>query len=303
MACFSAVIGCELAGSRINSQRQQLVGSATVAQPLVVAQGAARTIDRLLHVTRYQSDLQERQSQRIKNAEMPETRIVIGNEALAYWGNLQAIPILNGFNFEPSPSLQSFATYNRTLQQLNQERYLGPDAPRYVLLSLRTIDGRYPPLEDALALRELLLRYEPVLEERRHLLLRFREQAQTRLELVRQGHFALGEALPLDLPAESNFWIELEVLPTLAGRLVSLVYKPARVGLALRWQGGEKAFRAPEPMLRSGFWLSPVLPANAAVMELFEGRRRPVTELSITTPRWTGWRFQTSVAYRLYRVE
>ena len=63
---------------------------------------------------------------------------------------------LNDFNYTPRPILQGYSAYTPRLIAANTAFYSSPQAPAFVLLKYQPIDKRYPALEDAGVLRQLL---------------------------------------------------------------------------------------------------------------------------------------------------
>ena len=82
------------------------------------------------------------------------------------FGEQQFYALYNNLNYRPRPVFQSFTNLQcRRLIDLNEQFYLSPAAPEYVLFALGAIDRRLPPLADAMVLRHLLINFEPVAGE------------------------------------------------------------------------------------------------------------------------------------------
>ena len=67
----------------------------------------------------------------------------------------------------------------------------------YVLFDLQPVERRFAPLEDAMALRALLMNYEPVDSERSFILLKAKSAKPASLSLLREGTVRIGA--PIDL--------------------------------------------------------------------------------------------------------
>ena len=150
---------------------------------------------------------------------MPHLRDLIGPASVDVFGQHQVYALLNGLNYRPRPVFQSYLACNARLMRLNEQFYLSGAAPEYVMFSLGPIDRRFPPLEDALLLRDLLINYEPVGAEGEFLLLKFKSSRAPRLKLLREGAVRPGERIELRDFGGADLWLELDLEPTLLGRL------------------------------------------------------------------------------------
>lgn len=55
--------------------------------------------------------------------------------------------ISNEFNFVPLASTQAYCAYTPYLDQITAEKFIAEDAPEHILLTMETIDGRWPFIE------------------------------------------------------------------------------------------------------------------------------------------------------------
>jgi hypothetical protein len=94
-------------------------------------------------------------------ASLPRCRDLIGRASVDVFGQNQVYALWNGLNYHPRPVFQSYAACNARLMRLNEAFYNSDKAPTYVMFSLGPIDRKFPALEDALLLKNLLFRYEP----------------------------------------------------------------------------------------------------------------------------------------------
>src|SRR5437867_11889722 len=95
----------------------------------------------------------------VRGVELPTARNMLGASRLDVIGQDQSYGIFNHLNYRPRPVFQSYMAYNLPLMRLNEQFYLSPEAPDYVLFRLAPIDHKFPPLEDAWTLRCLLINY------------------------------------------------------------------------------------------------------------------------------------------------
>jgi hypothetical protein len=202
---------------------------------------------------------------------------------------------------------QSFSAYSAPLMRLNEEFYFSPKAPRYVLLQLSPIDDRFPPLEDALLLRHILASYDLLTAEGATLLLRSNGRRPAEPALLREGTARKGEHIELDPHSDKPLWLELNIKPTLAGRLRAFLFKPPIVHLRL-WRDpaagdSEKLFQAPPPMLAAGFLADPVVLNTSALTNLLRGNKpRQAPAYSLEPEPGTDHLWEPRISYRVYSV-
>ena len=210
-----------------------------------------------------------------KEARLPALRQRIGHASVDVFGDNAVYAIFNDLNYRPRPVFLSYLACTPRLMRLNEQFYLSPAAPEYVMFGLGAIDHRFAPLEDALVLRDLLINYEPVGGEGDFVLLKARSADPARLGLLREGVVRPGERIDLRDFGSANLWLEITLAPSLTGRLRELFYRPPPVRLAA-WREPGKGLhtrrRAPAPMLAAGFVASPLLLRNEDVQDLYADR-------------------------------
>ena len=242
------------------------------------ARAAARTLDELAHPVAARERIAEQGGALVERWNMPVTRSLVGAETLDLFQNRQALLLLNGFNYRPRPVFQGYSAYTPRLQALNRDFYRGEGAPEFVLFQLETIDERLAPAEDAQAFAELLLRYEPLLNERDWLLLR-REHAaprsERRVELAARA-LALGEWLELEPDPGEALELALGIERSLRGGLQALLLRGAPLWCELERADGSRDRRRLVPgCVEGGFLVRPWLDSQELVTRAFCGERLP----------------------------
>jgi len=123
--------------------------------------------------------------------------------------------LLNDWSYQPRSVFQSYVACNTRLMRLNEQFYLSPKAPQYVLFGLGNVTRKFPPLEDAMVLRDLLINYVPAGEEAGFLLLKHQCSGPPRLTLLREGAVRVGARIDLRGSGNTNLWLEISMPPTL----------------------------------------------------------------------------------------
>jgi hypothetical protein len=231
----------------------------------------------------------------------------VGSATADIFGFNQEFAVPNRLNYLPRPVFQSYGAYNRATTDLNEQFYLAPDAPQFVLCTLQTIDGWFPPLADSSVLRHLLANYQLVGIEADYLLLRRHAAAKPQLTLLKEGTVSAGEKLPLPDASATALWLELDLQPTLFGRLRHFLYKPPETVFTVWNQSAPAAplrFRAPAAMLSAGFIISPLLLSTQDIADLYlRGQSRPAAACAVEIPHGLLASWRASIHFRLYRLE
>lgn len=204
----------------------------------------------------------------------------------------QAPVIAAGLDWRPRPIFQSYVAYTPALQRRNRDHLLGPDAPDHVLLRVESIDGRLPTSDDAPSWPELLWRYLPVTEAGDALVLRRKDPQPPPMSrrLLAAGEYRLGETVTLP-EGDGTMVVDLELNPSLLGRLARVLFKVGAVHLALELRDGEtREFRLVPAMAHEGVLLSPLVETLGDLKPLLgvgvvpAGRR--VRSLRLDALRW-----------------
>lgn len=206
--------------------------------------------------------------------------------------NVQSSVIAHGLRYRPRPVFQDYAAYTPWLIEQNREHYRGPAAPEHVLFRPETIDNRYPLLDQATTVIELLSRYDP--ERIDGTLLDLRRRAAPLTFALRDSpefEGALGQWIDVD-GTDALVILRAEVTPNLLGRLASFALRPPILHIAVRLADGrEREFRLVSGTARAGFLLSPLVDSALAFAALAldpraveTGRRIVAFKIDAVTP-------------------
>jgi hypothetical protein len=225
----------------------------------------------------------------------------------------QAVVFAYGLRLRSRPVIQSYCAFSPELAELNAAFLRGDAAPENVLFQVDTVDDRYPSLDDGLSWPELLTRYDLAdVEDPFVLLRRSSSPRKFRLTLLREFTLAFGEQLSVPGTTDGPVWAEIELSRTLAGSIVSALYKPPELWFNVSVRDGRQLAKRLVPGLtKTGFLLSPLVENNASFASLAAGGWRDeladseVTALSITAAgeSKTTACYRTRMSVRLYRLE
>jgi hypothetical protein len=270
------------------------------------AENVRDNVHALFQADAYAKEKIEQQKVEIAKMQLPTASKVIDRATVDVFGQFPILAIFNRWNYHPRPVIQSYAACSAPLMQLNERFFLSTNAPEFVLFDLDAIDGRFPAVEDALALRALLCNYELVTNDNVYLVLHHVRNEPAKLKLLREGDAAWGARIELTNAAATNLWLELDAHPSLAGRARQFLYKPPEVMMNV-WSGTNaeaQSFRVPVSMLEAGFIASPVLLSPSDVRNLYLGQEvANATGLALDVGQAGAWPWQPQIHYRLYAIE
>jgi hypothetical protein len=279
-------------------------GLQSLVQPLRVL---GHNVWCLIEPARYQERMNAILQTLRREAQLPRLRSLIGAASVDVFGQQQSYAFFNGLNYHPRPVPQSYGAANARLMGFNEQFYLSKSAPTFVLFGLQPIDRRFPPLEDARLLRDLLINYELVAAEEPFLLLRAKSPEPVRLTLLSEGVVHLGDPIGLSGSGDRDLWVQIRLDPSWQGRIREFFFRPPKVRLGI-WQepGQGRIARPPAPalMLAAGFLASPLLLHQSDVLDLYAGRAVPRPgAYSVEVEPGEAVMWQQTVRYRIFRIE
>lgn len=165
-----------------------------------------------------------------------------------------------GLAWTPRPALESYcAGCSAELERLDAEHLRGSDAPKTVLFDVRTIDDRFPSLDDGASWPELLTRYDLAAVTSQFLVLGPPRRTRT-YELVPLTRATTAPGDVVHVPDHVPVWVEIDMAPTIAHRALAAAFKAPTVFLTvMRRDGSRREYRLIPDAARAGFLLSPVV--------------------------------------------
>jgi hypothetical protein len=196
------------------------------------------------------------------DAALPEVKKAIGDATIDDFGFYPGLMLLNDFHYTPRPMPINFAATTEMLMQRNAEFYRNDaTAPAYLLADIGQIDGRLAPQDDALALLEVLTRYQPLLVDHNHILLK-RVSGRPDLERVplNTQTVAWGEGVTLPDTAGKMLWCVADIQYSLFGRARSFFLHPPPAYIVFESSGLRFGpVRVLPSGTRTGFLLRPLI--------------------------------------------
>lgn len=173
----------------------------------------------------------------------------------------QSRVIASGYNWAPRPVFQSYAAYNPQLAKINNTHLLSSKAPDNIVFRILTIDNRYPSLDDGLSWPTILNNYRLAGTQGEFIFLS-KDQGrniQPTICSLSSNAFEFGQSISVP-DSKGLIFVEIDVKPTLLGRLINILFKTSELHIKVFLENGEsKDYRMIPGMAKSGFILSPLV--------------------------------------------
>lgn len=256
---------------------------------------------------------------RILNPEWLEEKFRASNDAIAKNhplpisdGTVDLYPVdlstllANGATWSPRPILQSYSAYTRKLATENAE-HLSRNGAQRVFFKVQPIDLRYPSLEDGSSWPVLLSKYEFKGFAGEYVVLDRSVGPAARVEIgeaVFKGTGTLGRQV--SIPLSAPVWAEVDVTPTLLGKVVGLLFKLPPLKIVVHAADGSVGeYRFIAGPAKNGFLLSPMI-SNAREFVALRGNKsrsllnsRRIISFGIGGAKGTRWLWNQSYALQM----
>ena len=197
---------------------------------------------------------------------LPRIAATVGSASIAALNYDQDAAILNGLNYAPQPVFQSYSAYTPELQALNAAFFESDRAPEFVLWRSRTIDGRFPTIDDGSVALSILGAYTPVLRERDFILWRRRDPVPANYSLADPREQTAAFDQWISFSAEPT-WATVELQQTAWGALQNFLWNCPVIACDVRLDDGRTtSYRLLSGNAQYGFVLSPLLASDASLM-------------------------------------
>lgn len=164
-------------------------------------------------------------------------------------------------NWNPRPIIQSYSAYTPLLAKINEQHLRGDNAPDNILFTVQAIDGRLPTLDDGLSWPALLDNYTIKKMDSNFIYLRKKPilQKNSNFQVLHNETHQIGETVVLPT-TDAAIYAEIDLKPTLEGKLLSLLYKPPQLVMRVKLTNGTtEEYRVIANMMETGFFISPLI--------------------------------------------
>ena len=227
----------------------------------------------------------------------------------------QMILLANGLEWSPRPALQSVTVLSEPIAKadLDHLRADGGSTVRNVFYRVESEDNRLRSTEDGLSWPTLLTEFRVASYDRALDMALLRRQDGRRAAVPAEpalvdGTYSLGEDVELPASSTGLAWATLDVEPTTAGRLASVLFRPPLLAITIRYANGPvERYRLVSNLARAGFLLAPRVSNTEDMLSLLLPERRapafrPVS-FRVTGESGTRWLWQPRFSLRLQAID
>lgn len=211
----------------------------------------------------------------MKNSTIPRVKEIVKKDTIDIYNYNQNYIIYNSFSWKPRPIFQSYSAYTSKLLRLNKNQLI-EQMPAYTLVNVKTIDNRYPLMDDNQWFRELLHRYAPVLQEGELVLMRnkFQSSPTPTLNEIETKDIQIGGKYEFPkIESLKLTYIDLNIKYTLMGKIRNLLYKPDEISIVVDLEDGQsKTYRIIPEMLKEPILISPLIETNEDLISTLQGQ-------------------------------
>jgi len=236
----------------------------------------------------------------------------------------QSALLASGLDWDPRPVLQSYSAYTPALLRADAAHLTGPAAPQNILYAVQPLDAKLPALDDGASWPLLLSAYQFAGFAGRAttqfdgdggivaILKRRSVPNPFNLQPIMSGMIQLGATV--NLPASPGLvWAEVSLKPSLAGKLLTLLYKPPGLMIGYMLKDGKSlGYRYFAGGGETGFLVAPVVRNTqdfgdlSAAMPAGLPRGTPYPRSFTIKPignSWTSWAWQHNYRLRLFTLQ
>ncbi|HMH14576.1 MAG TPA: hypothetical protein VK578_15875 [Edaphobacter sp.] len=197
--------------------------------------------------------------------------------------------------WNPRPIFQSYAAWMPKLALINEQHLRTEKAPDYVLFQVSPEDQHLPSLEDGVSWTAFLDNYMFDSMDQNFVYLRKRKFTQDHpyLKVLQQGVYKTGQSVALQ-ELKQPIFAEIDLEPTLLGKLVGIIFKPTQVRIFLKLSDGTvRDYRVLPNMMKTGFFVSPLVEDAQDFGQFMRGDSlslsHAVVKEMVITPNHPGW--------------
>jgi hypothetical protein len=194
-----------------------------------------------------------------------------------------------GLEWDPQPVLQSYSAYRPYLDHLDAQHLLGPRAPRFVVYTAESIDGRYPLFDEPETYRVLFQRYQVLQRVSNLLILERRPDAPANAERdVSHVTGQMGEWIAVPPHSAERLYGRVQVRYSWLGQALYLVDRPPELHIRIKYGDGEisPAYRFVPAIAPDGLDLSSFAPDTESVEHMPSGQFDKPIEAILIEADW-----------------
>jgi len=180
-----------------------------------------------------------------------------------------------GLNWSPRPMFQSQGVFNDYIDTLNSDHFTSSYPPHMIIISYKSVDGRYPAFDEPRSFRTLLHHYSFENKSGEFILLSRipRWDIEDSVDLGSEIG-GMGEWIQLP-PYKGEIFGAIEIGYSPLGSIMNIIYKPDPVFIKFRLKNGQitKKYRVIPGVITNGVFLSQYIGDTDTLSWVFQGNR------------------------------
>jgi hypothetical protein len=201
-----------------------------------------------------------------------------------------SIAYFNNLNYNPRPVVQSYAAYNKYLDDLNYSKYISSTSPEYLIYKNESIDKRYHFFDEGRTKLAIRQRYVVVDSFNGNLLLK-------KTDTIRQLHIIQKKNEVLELNKvyglSQNQYLQyatFDIRYSKRGSLMRFLFQPPEVNIKFILEDGRSVnHRLIITTLQNPVLLSSYIENNTDAWNFFSGNKmtvKKIRQMIISAPSW-----------------
>ncbi len=197
--------------------------------------------------------------------------------------------VLGGFNYKPRPIFESYCAYSKSLGVLNEASLHTCSSPEYVLFKIKSIDNRFPTLDDGFYILGLLSNYKITNSENEYSVMK-RTWDYHPPKIKKLSTCSISPKQKIIVPESKKPICCTVVIPyNYTGRLMNIIYKTIPPHIQVEIDGGEnRLYSLPSDESASPFLLSPLILDSKAFLQMVNSESRLIPNLKVLTVTFDG---------------
>jgi len=183
-----------------------------------------------------------------------------------------AVLIYEGKQYQPRPNFIGLNVYDPFSAKLNGAYMRGPNAPDNILYHTFALDYKLPTTEDNRTWRELLSRYDWYGKIKDfHILTKAQNPRPYTMTPLEETTLGWGEKLEIDNKADRMVWAEVDINPSLIGRVIRFLFKIPEIFINIETNSGSKYVnKIAISSVKGGFLLSPMIQNDLDMFSMYD---------------------------------
>ena len=221
----------------------------------------------------------------------------------------QAIVLANSLNYNPRPIFQSYSVYTPTLIKKNIQHLTSSKAADYLFFDIKTIDNRYPTLDDGALWPTIWRYYDPIDQASDFLILSRRSSPrEVSIDEIAEGSSIIGQHIAVP-ESDKPVWVKVKMPISPLGKLRAFVFRQSMLKIEVTFDNGTKQLKRFVPTMTSeGFLLSPYIVEEKEFAALLlslntkEGFSRRVVQARVLGSKLAKFSFKEKIYWEFNEV-